>query len=194
MLSITEWWAVMTAVDKMFWSIALFSTVFFLLQTAATLIGLSGSDGADMDAPSDAIIDGSDGMMDLFTLRNMVNFLLGFGWSGVCLHSVIGSTGLLVVVSLLIGCAFVALFVFVYKQMMRLEKHGNVDFSDAVGTTQTVYLRIPAQMTGRGKVQLSLNGSVFEVEALTQGDAIASGQKVKIVGMEGSSAFIVEKI
>lgn len=194
MISITEWWAAMTAIDKMFWGIALFSTVFFLLQTAATLIGLSDSEGMDMDAPSDAMIDGADGMMDLFTLRNMVNFLLGFGWAGVCLHSVIESTLLLVVVSLLIGCAFVALFVFVYKQMMRLEKHGNVEFSDALGTTQTVYLRIPAGMEGRGKVQLSLNGSVYEVDAMTKGEAIASGQKVKLLAMEGPSAYIVEKI
>lgn len=182
----------MAATDQFFWGIAIVSTAFFCFQTLAMLIGFGDADGVDTDAPTDAVADGSDGPMDLFTLRNMVNFFLGFGWAGVSLRSLIGSTPLLVVVSLAVGVCFVAIFVVLFKQMLKLEKHGNVDFRDAIGTTQQVYLRIPAAMSGTGKVQVSINGAIYEVDAKTQGDAIPSGAKVKISDMQGGSVYIVE--
>lgn len=190
----TQWWNSLSGADQIFWGVALLSSVFFLLQAIAVLVGIGDADGIDSDAPSDAVIDGADGAIDLFTVRNTVNFLLGFGWSGVCLRQVIPSTPLLVIVSIAVGVAFVALFVFVFKQLMRLEKHGNVDFRDAIGSVQSVYLRIPGHMAGRGKVQLSIDGSVYEVDAMTHGADIASGQKVRLVEMEGTSAYIVEEI
>jgi len=192
METISTWWNSLQATDQIFWGIALLSSVFFLLQTAATMIGIGDADGIDTDTPTDATIGGTDGAMDLFTVRNMVNFLLGFGWSGVCLRPAIGSTALLVVVSLAIGLAFVALFALVLRQLLKLEKPNQVDFSEAVGTTQPVYLRIPGQMSGRGKVQVSINGSVYEVDALTKGDPIPSGARVKVSEMQGPATYIVE--
>lgn len=194
METINTWWSSLQATDQIYWGIALLSSVFFLLQTAATLTGICYADDMGVDAPDDSSIGSADGAMDLFTVRNMVNFLLGFGWSGVCLRSVISSTGLLAAVSLVIGICFVAIFMFVFRQLMRLEMHGNVDFRDAVGTVQSVYLHIPEAMSGRGKVQVSINGSVFEVDAMTHGDAIPTGAKVEITGMKGNSAFIVKHI
>ena len=43
-----------------------------------------------------------------------------------------------------------------------------------------VYLRIPANKGGKGKVQVSLNGSVQEFDAMTEGEGFTSGQKVTV--------------
>lgn len=190
---INQWWSALATTDQLFWGIAIISTAFFCFQTLAMLMGFGDADGMDADAPTDAVTDGSDGPMDLFTLRNMVNFFLGFGWAGVSLRSLISSTPLLVVVSLAVGVCFVALFIVIFKQMMKLEKHGNVDFRDAIGTIQQVYLRIPAAMSGSGKVQVSINGAIYEVDAVTEGNAIPSGAKVRIIRMQGDSVYIVEQ-
>ena len=63
---------------KAFWYIALPVSIFFLLQTISTFIGLSGSE-------TDADSHDGDGDMpfELFTLRNLINFLLGFSWTGI---------------------------------------------------------------------------------------------------------------
>jgi len=190
--AINQWWNSMPTADHIFWGVAIVSSAFFLFQTLAMLIGFGDTDAADTDVPTDSVLDGSDGAMDLFTLRNMVNFMLGFGWAGVCLRPAISSTPLLVVASLAVGALFVAVFIAVFRQLLKLEKHGNVDFGDAIGTVQTVYLRIPAAMSGTGKVQVSIGGSVYEVDAKTRGEAIATGTKVRIASLEGASLYIVE--
>ena len=60
-------------------------------------------------------------------------------------------------------------------------------------TIVSVYLRIPATGSGKGKVQVSQNGSVHELDALTDGDEIPSGAKVKIVEIIDNETVKVEK-
>ena len=64
-----------------FWYIAIPVSIFFALQTITTFIGLSGGE-TDIDS------DGGDGEMpfEIFTLRNLINFLLGFSWTGISFY------------------------------------------------------------------------------------------------------------
>ena len=68
---------------KAFWYIALPVSIFFALQTIATFIGLGDS---ETDADSDGG-DGGDMPFELFTLRNLVNFLIGFSWTGISFYN-----------------------------------------------------------------------------------------------------------
>lgn len=183
--------------QQVFWGCALISSTFFILQTIMMLIGIGG-DSADFESV-DADTGMSEGgvtseIMDMFTVRNFVNFLLGFGWGGVCLHDHIESTTLLTLAATAVGLLFVAMFVFVYKQMMKLEHSGNISIErDVIGKEADIYLIIrPGQC---GKVQLSINGSVHEYEAVAK-DATAeyaTGDRVRIVGRTGNSTLVVEK-
>ena len=82
---------------RAYWIVALLATLVFLIQMVLTLVGIGDTDSdVDFDASSDADFgDGSGDTMDtggaiqLFTIRNMVNFLLGIGWGGVCFWNVI---------------------------------------------------------------------------------------------------------
>ena len=134
------------------------------------------------------------GAIQLFTIRNMINFLLGIGWGGVCFWNVIPNRFLLAAVALLCGCLLVTAFLFMFRKLMKLESNGAFDIHEAVGQVATVYIRIPADRSGQGKVQVSFGGSVQELPALTDGEAIPSGAQVRIAGLIGNKVMLVEKI
>lgn len=78
--------------------------------------------------------------------------------------------------------------------MMKLEKDGTIKMEDCVGKSCDVYLRIPASRSGKGKIQISINGTIQEFEAITdEEDMIATGSRVKITEHLGNGTFLVRK-
>ena len=94
---------------KMFWYVALPTSMIFILQSALTILGASGSD-VDIDIDTESGMGHLDSPMELFTFRNFINFLLGFGWGGITLYTTISNKVLLVICALIVGIIFVALF------------------------------------------------------------------------------------
>ena len=180
--------------QKFFWVIALCASLVFLIQTIMTFVGL-GTD-ADVDAgPMDGSIDSmEDGSLSgVFSFRNLINFLLGYGWAGALLFSSIEKKWLLQVVAIAVGLVFVLAFVFMFRQVMKLSHDGSFKLQEAVGLKADVYLRIPAARSGRGKVQVSVKGSVHEVDAVTDRDVeIATGGQVEILEVLGDDLLLVK--
>lgn len=194
-----EWYNALTPSLKVYWVIALITSLVFVIQMVLTFIGIGDTD-ADVDFGGDAdFSDGNTldvgGAMQLFTIRNFINFLLGLGWGGVCLASVIPNPLLLSLAAIAVGCLFVYVFLVLYKQMFRLEKNGAYHIKDCVGQTVDVYLTVPAQRGGMGKVQVSFNGSVQELAALTDSEQpLRSGAKVRVLELIDNTTVLVEKI
>ena len=198
---------------QVFWGCAIAASIVFVIQNALMLLGLGDMDSdvdadvsTDFDVHADADTDvssghaghegtlGSAGIFSLFTLRNFINFFLGFGWGGISFAPVIQSRTLLVLTAIVSGLLFVTVFVFLFRALMKLEKNGNFKIQDCVGHTASVYLRIPARREAAGKVQVSINGSVHEINAFTDGDFLPTGSRVKIVEIIDSGSLLVEKI
>ena len=180
--------------QKFFWTIACCASLVFIIQTIMTFIGL-GTD-ADVDAgPMDGSVDSiEDGALSgVFSFRNLVNFLLGYGWAGVLLFDDLEKRWLLQLVAIAVGVLFVLAFVFMFRQVMKLSHDGSFKMSETVGLKADVYLRIPAARSGRGKVQLSVKGSVHEIDAVTDNDAeIPTGGQVEIVEVLGDDLLLVK--
>ena len=180
--------------QKFFWTIACCASLVFIIQTIMTFIGL-GTD-ADVDAgPMDGSVDSmEDGALSgVFSFRNLVNFLLGYGWAGVLLFDDIEKRWLLQLVAIAVGVLFVLAFVFMFRQVMKLSHDGSFKMSEAVGLKADVYLRIPAARAGRGKVQVSVKGSIHEIDAVTDNDAeIPTGGQVEIVEALGDDLLLVK--
>ncbi len=190
-----DWYNTLDPVLKVYWGIAIFASVIFLIQTLMSFMGIGDMD-TDVDFDADASPDALDdtGAMHLLSIRNVIYFLLGVGWAGVSLWSTIENQLLLAFVAVLVGCLFVAIFLALFRQMMKLQHNGAFDINDAVGKTVDVYLRIPAAGEGMGKVQVSFNGSIQELDARTTGDTvIPSGSKVRVVEVIDNSVLVVEK-
>ena len=93
---------------KMFWYVAIPTSLIFIIQTIMTFVGADATDGIDADFDGD--FDGSDAPFQLFSLRNLINFLLGFSWTGISFYFLIPNKFLLVLLSLAIGILFIYLF------------------------------------------------------------------------------------
>lgn len=188
------WFSGLDGTLKMFWISALVGTLVFVIQFILTFIGVDSAD-TDFDfggGAGDTMDIG--GALSLFSVRNIVNFFMGFGWGGVCLAKYIHNTLLLVLAAFVIGVIFVIMFFLLVKQIMKLESNGTVDMNDCVGKICDVYLRIPAERNGKGKVQLSINGTVMEFDAITdEKELIPTGQRVKVLESLGNSTLLVAR-
>lgn len=195
--AITNWYGALDTAMRIYWGIAIFASGVFLIQMVMTFIGIGDADGGDADfdlgdGSGDTLDTG--GTLQLFSVRNIINFLLGVGWGGVCFSGTIHNPTLLALVALLTGCIFVAVFIFLFRQMHRLEHDGAFRVEDCVGQVADVYLRIPAERQGEGKIQFSFQGSVQELPAITDGEAIATGQKVRVCEVIGGHTVRVETL
>ncbi|MBQ5482452.1 MAG: hypothetical protein IIT74_05330, partial [Bacteroidales bacterium] len=143
---ITSWWVSLSLAMKILWGITLAASLIFIIQSIMTFIGADAGDGGidtDFDTgfdseTADATVDGGT---NLYTFRNLVNFCLGFGWSAILLQERIQSVPWLIIVSVLVGVALVALVMYLFKWLSSMQQSGNINlFKAAVGCNGSVYL------------------------------------------------------
>ena len=188
---IPEFFSDMPALQQAFWYLAFFASLIFIFQTIMTFLGTDGS--ADLDADFDGDFHNVEAPFELFSFRNLINFLLGFGWTGVAFYDKMNEA-FLVILAFAVGIIFVGIFFFIIKQILKLQEDNTFNLNNVLGKTAQVYINIPAHKSGSGKVQLSINGSFHELEAFTEDtEKINSGETVRIVRIENQVLF-VEKI
>lgn len=183
------WYSTLQGSEQTFWTIALIATAVFAVQMILTIIGIDAHDVADLDFADGDTMD-SGGAVSLFSIRSLVNFFVGLGWSGVTFLPVLRQTWIVWIISIVIGMLFAYIYIWMRKKLKGLERNGAIRYTECVGLVGDVYLHIPSQRSGRGKVQLSLNGSVHEFDAMTEGDAVPTGAKVKVISVEGSTLMV----
>ena len=204
---IATWWGALTPAMKVLWGVTLAASLIFIIQTILTFIGAdadtSGLDGADlgggMDAP-DVTVDGDAAMggsgSNLYTFRNLINFLLGFGWTAIMLQDKVHSVPLLLIIAAVVGAGLVALVMYLFSLLGKMQQSGNIDvYKSAVGCQGTSYLTIPAARGGEGKVQISIGGAVREYNAQTEEDTpIPTGTPIKVVDVINGITLLVERL
>ncbi len=196
---IATWWADLSPVMKLLWGVTLTATLIFIIQTVMTFLG-ADADSTDFDVDVDTSMDGSDlsnidGGANLYTFRNFVNFFLGFGWTAIILQPSVKSTAVLVIISVLVGIALVALVMYMFKWLYSMQQSGNINvYKSAVGCQGKCYLRIPAERAGEGKVQITIQGAVREYNAVTDGDEIKTGTSVKVLEAIDGNTLLVEEL
>lgn len=177
---------------KSFWYVAIPASLIFIVQTVMTFTGADASDGIDADFDSN--LSGTDAPFQLFSLRNLINFLLGFSWTGISFYHSISNAPILILLSLVVGVLFVYLFFVIIKQVQKLAEDNSFKLSNTLNKTAEVYLTIPENKKGKGKIMISVNGAYHELEAMTENDRIESGSIVKVVKIESSNILIVQTI
>ena len=197
---ITSWWVSLSLAMKILWGVTLAASLIFIIQSILTFLGADSGDGSidtDFDSGFDSeVADATvEGGTNLYTFRNFVNFILGFGWSAILLQEKITSIPLLLIVSAVIGVALVAAVMYLFKWLSGMQQSGNINlYKSAVGCNGTVYIPIPAERKGEGKVQISINGSVREYNALTDGDALKTTTPIRVVEVIGPGTLLVEPL
>ena len=124
------WWATLSVMMKILWGITLAASLIFIIQTVMTFSGADVDSSLDMDASGvddPSAMDAGHSGMNLYTFRNLVNFILGFGWTAILLKDAIASTFLLIVVAALVGVALVVLVMFLFKWLNSMQQTGTID-------------------------------------------------------------------
>jgi len=95
--------------------------------------------------------------------------------------------------TLAIGAAIAAMFgIFHLMRLLhRLNADGTIRIERAVGRTGTVYLSIPGNKSGAGKVSLTVQNRIVEYPAVTPGGELPTGAKVLVVAIVGSDTIEV---
>jgi hypothetical protein len=198
-----EWWAALSGTEQFLWGLALFSTVFFLIQTVMTLVA------GDLDADSDADFSG-DGDMggeghghagdhgdhgasflgQYFTIRNMVAFFLGFSWGGLAFLEFDLATPVVVILATLVGLIFVAVVMGIMRGLAGLRHSGTLSLKNALGGTGTVSISIPGEQGGEGKVSLVIQGRLTDLNAVTAGPELRAGAAIRVTGLQGNKLVV----
>ncbi len=187
------WWSTLTSLEQGLACLAVPATLTLIVQTL--LVVFSSSFDADTDLDGDGLLDASMGSgVELFTVKGFVSFFAVFGWSSILLLKL----GLPVALALLIGVALGVLCMFLmalaFAAFAKLQDNGNIQVSDALGVSGTVYIKIPSGRTGLGKVSAVVAGRYSEFDAMTDDEAeIATGAAVTVIACSAPNILIVTK-
>lgn len=174
--------------------------------------GIDGLDVPDMpsDVPTDmpgahaidgcehtAIGDGSNpadfGTMQLFTLQGIMTFLCVFGWTGIICTSLGLHVAIAIIIALVLGFLAMLGVAKVLQLTRRLTQDGSIDVRRLLGEKGRVYIPIPANESGEGKVTIAAGERFIELSAVTdEQEAIPTGTQVRIIDVRGD-VVAVEK-
>ncbi|MBR9859361.1 hypothetical protein GYB22_01140 [bacterium] len=190
-----EWWTTLDTFEKIFWVIAIPSTLAFLIQLVLTFFGADMDMDADADMEVDAEIEADHGIpFQFFTLKNLIAFFTVFGWTGIaCLDAGLGQ-GVSVVVAFISGLLMMTVMATIFYYMGKLTDSGSLNMLNALNTEGEVYLIIPKSRSGFGKVQIKIQGSLRELDAATNDlEDIPTGSIVRVTEVSANNILIVTK-
>lgn len=182
-------WQSLDVLGKVYFILGCIGTAFLALQFILLLFGFAGD--ADIDTGVDADVDGGIG---LFTLKGITGFLAIGGWTGLAVAMSNLAWYISLPVALVCGLAAFFGIAFAYNAIRKLQASGNEEVGRGVGQTAEVYLTIPSNNNGHGKVTITLQGKLMEVDAVTNNDEpIPTGEFVKVESLVGDK-YLVSKI
>ena len=164
------WWGSLDPFMQTLWGIAIAASVVFIIQSIMTFVGMDSETNFDGDFDGDMSADGAGEStpFQLFTFRNLINFMLGFSWTAIALSASTESTTLMLVGGVVVGVLLVCAVMYLFKWMSGMQQSGTIEPEALVGCKGSVYLTIPAGRTGEGKVQITVRSAIREYNAMTE--------------------------
>lgn len=188
-----EFFTGLSTLEQTYWVIALAGSVVFLIIFLLTFISGGDSD-MEADATEFEADDGGVGFQ-FFTFKGIVAFFTIFGWTGItCLNYGL-STFITLILSVIAGLIMMTITSSLFFWMHSLAESGTLKINNAIGAVGEVYLPIGAERSKMGKVQLKVQGSLRELEAITDEiEDLKTGTMVKVTKIVSAEILLVEKI
>lgn len=183
----TAWWNSLNNPAQIFWVIAIASSIIQIIMFATSFIG-----GHDFDHSSGSDIGDSVEGVKLVSVRAIIAFFVGFGWTGGLMLGRGASMVPTLAASLGVGVIFMMVIFLIMRMMMSLRSDGTLDFQNAVGLTGHVYVTIPASRSGQGQVEILLQGRLTTVQAVTKADhPLTQSTPVTVTAVENGNLLVV---
>ena len=194
-MGLIQTWNEMPMIPKIYWAVAILSTIAFIIIFGLSLLG------SDSDSDADSDTDGGHGEGDsdigsyILSLKSIIGFLVAASWIGI----VTLSNGLPLWVTILSSIAAGVIMTTVIVAMLtffaRMQYSGTLSTNDTVGATGEVYLSIPPNKSGKGKVQINVQSALRTYDAVTlSGEELHQHDKIEVKAVDKENVLIVEKI
>ncbi len=177
---------------------AMLGSMLFLLKLGLLMLGGDADTDVDVDIDLDVDLDpdaldaGTDAAHALgdgdstsaftfISIQGIITFIMGFGWGGLIgqitfewpLAASFGA-------GLVFGSALMWLLTILLRAVYSLQSSGNIRLRDTVGTGGRIYLTVPANGKGVGRVRLVIQGRARMYYAVTEGDELTTGVRIKV--------------
>ncbi len=194
LLSIIPQWSQIDLMSQIYWLITAPATVVFIFLV---VISIFGSD-VDSDVPTEVdhpFNADSDGIpFQFLSLKNIIGFFTMFGWSGLGFIS-LGLPGWQVILfSFICGFLMMLAMATLFYFMSKLAETGNMNIRNAIGRSGEVYLSIPPRRRGVGKVQITVQGTLETLDAITDDpEPISTLTLIQVVDIINDQLLLVRR-
>ncbi|MDD5199450.1 MAG: hypothetical protein PHC88_06565 [Terrimicrobiaceae bacterium] len=172
---------------QIFYAIGVVAALLLFAQIGLFFLGLDGHHDFD---PSHA-----DGSIGFISLRSVVAFFVGFGWTGVIAFKAGWGVGGATAAAFVAGLVLMTAIYLLVRLLYTARSSGNIRMENAVGCTGRVYLSIPAVAASGGQVQITFQGQMQTLPALTRGaEPIPTGSAVIVREVIPPETLVVEKL
>ena len=192
-----QWWVSLSPFQQVMFVLATAATVVMLVFLILMLIGADNdSFEADIETDVDTINDeplSSLGGLKLFTVRGVLAFISVGAWTAHGFGGIVQPL-LASLFGIIAGAIASYLMALAFRASMKLESVGNLDYKNAIGKKGNVYIRVPANRQGTGKVTITFQERYVEIDAITDDtEDLSTGMIAEVIGMENETTLIVKK-
>ena len=191
-ISILPDWSTIGLFEQVYWIMAIPATLIFTVLLVLTIAGTDADTDVSTDIDSD-IADGDSIPFQFISLKNIVAFFAVFGWSGIGFINAGMTYWLVLILSFFCGLLMMFLMASLFYLMSKLVESGTLNMKNAIGKLGEVYLVIPGKRGGMGKVQINVQGSLRELDAITDTDTIPTSSIVIVLDVIDEHILLVKK-
>lgn len=165
----------------------------FAAQTVMTLIGLGETDLdleiGDLDLDLDLDLDGGGvestaahdaHFVSWMSIKAIVSGICIFGLTGLAASKTLAPTQTMFL-ALAAAAGTMYAVGWLIHSMHKLSSDGSAHVESCIGTVGAIYLTVPENNSGVGKVTVEVQGRTMEYEAMTEGNALPTGTAVEVV-------------
>ena len=184
-----DWFSNLEFLPKVYWLVAIIGSLIFCVVMIMAFTGADADDIGDLDADIDA-----GAGFQFISFKNLVGFFTIFGWSGIACVDAGLSTPLTILISVICGLLMMVIMAALFYFISKLTDSGTLNYKNAIGAVGEVYLTIGADRSRMGKVSVSVQGTMRELDALTDAlTELKSGTIIKVLDVTSNGILIVDK-
>lgn len=193
MSNLSDWWNSLDMIRQIYWGIAIPFSLIFLIQMVLTFIG--GDMDMELDGDADFDVDHDAGAgFQFFTLKNFIGFFTIFAWSGIAALDSGYGTATTLIISTISGLIMMTLMASLFYFFSKLTDSGTMNINNAKGAVAEVYMRIHGNRSNVGRVLVKVQGSLRELEAITDDEEdLPTGAVVNVKDVINDNILLVSK-
>lgn len=180
----TDWFSNLEFLPQVYWLVAIIGSLVF---SVVMVMAFTGGDADDIEADFEA-------GFQFISFKNLVGFFTIFGWSGIACIDAGFSMPLTLIVSVISGLLMMVVMAALFYFISKLADSGTLNYKNALDAVGEVYLTIGADRAKIGKVTIRVQGSMRELDALTDSlTELKTGTIIKVVDVTSNGILIVDR-